>query len=294
MPPTYTFLASHDKQGYPSNTNLDESNADISQSVSTQLINEINNTLSESKSITETHPDWIKKADIKTVKDCEIQITFVGEQAGYKNALSYYVYDPTDPPTRFQDIDNIYIIFPNASKVGSGGLMSPGDTIKLAYEVTSSELISNKRYATTLDYLFPANKCISFVIHANRWKNNNTNYAYLATNHWMYSSDPVLNGENQENLKQHFVAFKSESEPDKIIYGCEDIMRTHSNCDHDFNDLLYYVTPTPFNAIDTSSYNSNSQQTFKGTVMCEDLLNKINADLDYDDFCVEYKITENI
>lgn len=292
--PNYTFLSTYNNYGLYDNINLDEDGNNIFHTVSSDLLDEVNTELSEGTTVVDKHPDWIKKSDIITTDNCEITLTFVNEGAGYKNALSYYVYDLDDPPTRFHDVEDIYIIFPNASKNGSGGQMNTGDTVQLAYEVLSYTTDNNKRYATSLNYTFPANKGISFVIHANRWQNNGTEQAFLSVGHLMYSSDPVLNPEPTNSLKNHFVNFQSSVEPEKIIYGVEDTLRTRAWCDHDFNDLTFYLTPTPMSAVSPKSYNSTTQQNFKGTILCEDLKNRVNADLDYNDFTMEYEVTENL
>lgn len=292
--PNYTFLSSYNNYGRPSNINKNQNGDDIFQLVSSELLNEIDVELSESSSVVDRHPDWIRKSDIITTDNCDITLTFVNEGAGYKNALSYYVYDLENPPTKFNDVDDIYIIFPNASKSDSGGEMLSGDTIQLVYEVLEYTTDNNKRYATSVNYTFPANKGISFVIHTNRWNNNGTPQAFLSVGHLMYSSDPILNPEPTDSLKNHFVNFRSSVEPDKIIYGIEDVLRIRPWCDHDFNDLVFYIKPTPINSILPVSYNSTSQQKFKGTILCEDLKDRKNADLDYNDLVMEYEVSENI
>lgn len=293
MNTNYIFISDYDNYGYPSKVNLDENNNNIKETISAELKNEIDEVL-VNNNVIDNHPDWARKSSIVTTDNCEINLTFLDEQAGYKNALSYYVYDIDNPPTRFSEIDNIYIIYPNASRLNSGGKMVSGDTMKLAYEVTSYTVDNNKKYAQTLNYVFPKDKGVSFVVHSNRWKLNGTSNRFLSIGHQMYSSDPVLNPEPRENIKHHFVNFRSSTEPDKIIYGAEDILRTKAFCDHDFNDLIFYVTPTPMTAILNNSYNSLEEQEFTGTILCEDLLNRPKADLDYDDLCLEYKVTEII
>ena len=294
----YTFLSKYTNDGYPLKINLDENNANIKETINQKIIDEIDNELSESSKnggVTSNHSDWIKKSDIVTSNQCEIKLTFIKEGAGYKNALSYYIYDLDDPPTRFSDINDVYIIFPNASSLNSGGKMVAGDTMKLVFNVTSHTKVNGNMYADTVDYKFPANVGISFVVHSNQWKSGGSSgTGNLAMGHLMYSSDPILNPEHDPDLKQHFVNFRSYADPSKVIYGVEDIRRDRSWCDHDFNDLCFYVTPTPTNAFDEYCYNSTVKQRFKGTILCEDLLNRPNADLDYDDLCLEYFVTENI
>ena len=289
----YTYLSTHNNFGYPDNINLDENNNDIFNPISNDILTEVSTTLPEQNTVLDNHPDWIRKSDICTKDNCEIAITFISEGAGYKNGLSYYVYDIDNPPSQFNQIDNIYIIFPNASEQGSGGNMNIGDTMKLAYEVISYDTDKGRRYATGLNYVFPANKGIGFIISANQWKNNGTSNCFLRTGSLMYSTDPVLNREPTYSLKNHCVNYLSSVDPSKIIYGFEDIKRTASYCDHDFNDLVYCINANPITSLQPT-YNSSSKQTFSGTILCEDLLNRPGADLDYNDIVVEYNINETL
>lgn len=133
--PNFTFLSSYNNYGVYNNINKDEYNNNINQNLSSEFINEITDKLSEGSKITDKHPDWIKKSDIITKGECELSLTYINESAGYNNALSYYVYDLDDPPTRFNDIEDIYIVFPNASNLNSGGELKSGDTMKLVYKV---------------------------------------------------------------------------------------------------------------------------------------------------------------
>ena len=287
--PLYTFLSPYDTMGYPSNINVDDKAQNIYSSISQTLLDDIYVTFPAGRTLVDIHPDWIKKSDIRTIDTCEITLTFIHEGAGYKNGLSYYIYDLDSPPTRFQDIDNIYIVFPNASMTGSGGSMNTGDTMKIPYNVTSVTVQNDIRFGQTFDYVFPENKGIAFVLHANRWRSGK-----LLVDHIMYSSDPVLNPESSETLQNHFINYISPVDPTMIIYGVEDIRRSRSNCDHDFNDLVFSINPSPISSIDASSYNSTTKQIFKGTILCEDLLNTPNGDGDYDDICFEYVATETI
>jgi len=109
----------------------------------------------------------------------------------------------------------------------------------------------------------------------------------------MYSTDPNLNRETVPSLKEHSVNFRSSSNPEFIVYGFEDIRRTAPYCDHDFNDLVYSIKSSPVDAFVDNSYNSYSKQRYTGTILCEDLKNRPNADLDYNDFVVEYNIVEH-
>jgi len=288
---TYTFLSTHDKFGVP-----DSINSEPIETISDELIDEINSTLTEGNTIYHRKPHWIRKSDIFTTDNCEIKLTFVNEGAGYKNGLGYYVYDKDHPPNRFSDITNIFIIFPNASLNNKGGKLVPGNTMKLVYEANSYDQAggSNKRFMTensSNNFIFPAGKGIGFVCLSNRWKNNGNTNAYLGVGHGMYSTDPSLNPESP-GLKDHSVNFASVSSPGKIIYGFEDLRRDIWS-DNDFNDLVYYITATPFSSIDGNSYNSTVEQKYKGFILCEDI-KPGKGDFDYNDLIMKYNVTESL
>jgi len=289
----YTYLSSYNNRGIPTRVNLDSDNQNIMNNATSSLVTESLAFLPGGQTIVDVHPDWMRNSDISTVDDCEITLTFLDEGAGYKNGLSYFVYDKANPPSRCVDIDEVFIVFPNCSKVFSGGSMVSGYTMQLAYNVTSHTITNGRRFASGFDYIFPAGKGIGFIIHANKWTGDGSSGAYLRTGTGMFTSNPVLNPEPLESLRHHAVNYKSVVDPTKIVYGFEDIRRTKGNCDHDFNDLTFFITPSPLTAIDTT-YNSTTSQVFQGVFLCEDLLNKPTADLDYNDLGGTYKVTETI
>ena len=283
----YIYLSEYDSNGVPQTLNLDELSNDISKTIKSSVLTEIDTVLKEEKSVLINHPDWVKSHDIHFNSSSELTVTFVEEGAGYKNAFGYYVYDTDSPPSRFGYIDKIGIIFPNASKTGSGGKMSPGDTMKIPYTYTTKSVDGKTYVDTVTSWSFPANKSVGFVVFANGWKDD-----HVRINTSMFSSNPNINPEPIE-LKQHFVAFRPEN-TDIIVYGVEDINRTKSYCDHDFNDLIYFVTPTPITAVDIRSYNYTTQR-YEGTFLCEDLsVQKTIQDRDYNDFVGEYYIEEKL
>jgi hypothetical protein len=297
----YSFLCDHDNNGKPDNLNVDpRDGSDIFRSTSSSLLTEIDQNLpGGSSKVTTKHPDWIKKSDIYTVADCEISVTFLHEGAGYRNTLGYYVYDRNDPPSRFSDIEELIVILPNASLDGSGGKLSSGDTMQLAYTIDSDTSYGGpggkqKNIMQTATWVFPPGKGIGWVCMSNRWKANGTSGAHVSYGSIMYSSDPILNPENTLAKRDHCVNFQSTSEPDRIVNGFEDIHRDRSYCDHDFNDLVFCVNSNPIEAIDPISYNSTTKQTFKGTILCEDLIDRPKIDYDYNDLTLRYKAVETL
>lgn len=288
----FVYLSRYSNRGVPDKLNLDENDLIIKQTISSSLVNEVNTNLPGGVTVVKNHPEWIRKSDLETTDTCEITLSFITEGAGYKNALAYYVYDKASPPNRFSDISKIFVVFPNASKIGGGGKLSAGDTMKLVYEDLSTETVRGKKILLTANYLFPANKGIGFVCLANQWKADGTPGAHLNTNHRMYSSDPALNPEHKDSLKHHCVNYRSSVDDSKIIFGFEDLRRDHYS-DDDFNDLVFIVTPSPISSINVASFNSMSTQTYNGHILCEDI-EDTSSDFDYNDLTLKYEITEHI
>ncbi len=287
----FTYLCEYSNHGVPNKLNIDHSFNNIQENVSNELLSEINTNLPGGVTVLNKHPEWIRKSDIYTSDNCTINLTFVSEGAGYKNALGYYVYDKKTPPNRFSDVGEIFIIFPNASLNNKGGKLNAGDTMELVYSATTTSS-GGKNFVDVANYIFPSGKGIGFVCFSNGWKLNGTNNAYVNVNRFMYSSDPSLNPESSVDKKHHAINFQSSVENDKIIYGFEDLRRDHYS-DNDFNDLLFYIKPSPINAIERYSINSLEKQVYDGYVLCEDIRSG-KGDFDYNDLTLHYSVIEKM
>ena len=67
-------------------------------------------------------PSFVDMTALTITEDVTGRVTFLGEGAGYRNALGIY---KVDEDGTISDVD---ILFPNASKVGSGGNLVPGES----------------------------------------------------------------------------------------------------------------------------------------------------------------------
>lgn len=293
--PTYIYLSQFSNQGVPDRINVDEKGSPISIPISDEIVKEsLENLPNGNKTVVDIHPDWVRKSDINILNNCEVVTTFVSEGAGYKNTLYYYVYDTENPPARFSDLDKIYILFPNASLPGKGGNLKQGDSMKLVYE-SEVEKINGKNFVKldSANFIFPEGKSLGFACGANAWNLNGSSRAFVNTGKGMFSTDPVMNPERYSNLRHHAINYRSQVDETKIIYGFEDIRRDKRWCDHDFNDLIYCVTCTPFKSIIDGSYNSVKTQTYNGYIVCEDIAHK-SGDHDFNDLMLQYHIVENL
>lgn len=178
------------------------------------------------------HPEYIANGSTTNIlmqTGGDVWVTFVDEGAGYKNVLGYYSYPQTSPPAAIPPNNQLKIIFPNVSKLNSGGGLLPGHKVFLGH--------------------FDAGTVISWFLIADGFRNG----AVTAGN-WRLFSNSNFNPESNPLLRAHNVLLY-DSVYNKVILGFEDIRRDYSSCDNDFNDALFYVSCTPDTAIATNSMN---------------------------------------
>ncbi|HOP50162.1 MAG TPA: choice-of-anchor A family protein [Ignavibacteriales bacterium] len=199
------------------------------------LIQRIQATLPERKNLFTRKPEIIQDYQVILSKQADVYVTYVTEQAGYRNVLGFYTYDKNNPPATINDIANIMtIIFPNASNYNSGGGLLPGNKVKIG--------------------TFPANTVIGFFIIANGW-----NGSQVTSGNWWLFSNSKFNPEANDTLKKHFVLFNDEP-TGKIILAFEDI-RNDQGSDKDFNDCIFYVTTNPIDAANNDSLPNTDPET---------------------------------
>ena len=223
---SYKYLGEYSYNGTPKYL---ENPGDI---VSQETIDLVKKSLPSSYSVPDYNPQYITsgyETDIQVSSRADIWVTFVEEGAGYKNVLGFYTYDLDNPITSSPSIEDITIIFPNVSLLGSGGGLQVGDKVKIG--------------------TFEAGTGIGWVLLANAWKSNTES---IGNSLWDLFSNPDFNPESEESLRHHNVLLADPSN-ERVILGFEDIRRDISNCDHDFNDAVFYVTANPYDAIVTSN-----------------------------------------
>ena len=200
-------------------------------SVETQEM--ISNSLPESYPVPDYNPHYISSGydtNLTINQTADVWVTFISEGAGYRNVLGFYTYDLDNPPTTAPNDEDITIIFPNASALGSGGGLQVGDKVKIG--------------------TFEAGTGIGWVLLANAWSSS---AGTVGTGLWKLYSNPDYNPEAQESLRYHNVLL-SDPENERIILGFEDIRRDYGSCDNDFNDAIFYVTASPYAALKTTNY----------------------------------------
>ncbi len=222
----YKYLGTFTSEGVP---NYLEKTGDV---FTPSFLKSVKNSLPESYPVPKYHPDYINKGtetEIKLVKDADVWVSFIDEGAGYKNVLGFYTYDMNNPPKTAPAASNITIIFPNVSKIGFGGGLVAGDKVYLGR--------------------FKAGTGIAWFLIANGFNATNST---VVNGLWRLYSNPNFNPEADSSLKRHTIILKDTAEK-AFALGFEDVKRDLVNCDHDFNDVIFKVQVTPFEAVKSDS-----------------------------------------
>ncbi len=196
------------------------------------LLADINASVPEYSKLPDTHPQYLadgNDANLILIDSCDVWVTFVHEGAGYKNVLGYYTYEYGATVDDVSDIENQTLIFPNVSYYNSGGGLYSGDKVYIGR--------------------FGPNTVIGWFIISNGYVSSNQT---VGSGNWKFYSDPALNEETTESLKQHVVMLKDEAR-NLFVLGFEDILRSSTGCDQDFNDAVFYATANPIEAVKTTN-----------------------------------------
>lgn len=223
----YQYLGSYTSNGTPLYL---ENPGDI---VSAETLQMIANSLPEGYPVPTYNPHYISSGydtDVQLIEEAEVWLTFVGEGVGYKNVLGFYTYDINNQSSTAPQPEDVTIIFPNASALGSGGGLQTGDKVKVG--------------------TFSAGTGIGWVLLANAW---NSSSSSVGSGLWQLYSNPDYNPESQASLRYHNVLL-NDPDNERIILGFEDIRRDYGSCDNDFNDAIFYVTANPYTALSTTNY----------------------------------------
>ncbi len=220
----FSYMGTYNNQGRP---NYLEPVGDV---VDQSLLNVIANSLPEGQPVPEYNPQYIAggtNANTKLTDDCEVWVTFVHEGAGYRNALGYYTYPTSSPPASVDDIDDFYIIFPNVSFQGSGGQLQTGDKVYLGSFVEGTS--------------------IGWFLVPNGWESGTQQVEYQGAGFDIRYSDKAFNTFTSPEFRNHVVLLQ-DPDAELLLLGIEDINRPSG--DNDFNDAMFYLTATPFEAVD--------------------------------------------
>lgn len=183
----------------------------------------VRDALPESVESPVANPEYFDNAptNAELSQEADLYVTFIMEGAGWKNTLGFYTFDPNDPPESPEDLEDMTVIFPNVSAEGSGGSLIPGHTVHLGR--------------------FPAGTAVGFFLVAQGWNGDVSNGYYT------HYSNYEFNRESDSQLLQHNVLLNDITR-NQLILAFEDVTRSSSSCDNDFNDAVFSVSSYPENA----------------------------------------------
>ncbi|MDH7913332.1 LruC domain-containing protein [Winogradskyella sp. SYSU M77433] len=284
----YYYMGSYNTGGTMGLPHYLESESD---NLSQEFLDGVNASLPENKPVPDFNPEYLtsgNELDVVVTDLSDVWVTFVTEGAGYKNALGYYVFDTQNPPANPSEIDSIYVVLPNASLAYSGGELYAGDKVRLG--------------------TFQAGKTISWVLFQNAWTGSGTNVNTTK----FYSRSDFNTVESDPNMRQHTVQL-ADFGNQRLLNGFEDQTRSQGS-DNDFNDLIFYVSANPWEAIEIGSIPqvtpstdndgdgvSNEsddfpddplraiRNTYTGSLAFEDLW-PAQGDYDFNDMVIDYEI----
>ncbi|MBY6186654.1 LruC domain-containing protein [Marinobacter hydrocarbonoclasticus] len=228
----YQHLTGGPAAGY-SQKGKPDSVTNINNTLPGNVLNNIYDMLPEGTAV---NPSYIApdiKSNIEIDPDLNgyatVQVAFLNEGAGYRNALGFFVYDTDAPPASYRDITAHTLIFPNSSKPPEGS-MKQGDQVDLGVQLT-------------------AGQSIGFFVVPNGWGWSGSYGNISSDGPWNqpFYSLSGLNPERKSSDRRHNVVFV-DTQNDLLMLGFDDQLYTAG--DKDFNDLLIAVNVTPFEAVD--------------------------------------------
>lgn len=217
---------------------LNQNIGDISP-LSNREIASVAQLLPQRNALHRSNPEWLCDNSFDFVDHSYVVLTFIGNLKGFRNSIGYFIYDTHDPPKSVEHIDECYFIFPNCCDVSSGGALKRGDRMILAYQFTKNNLsdsdTSLNSYITPTGFIFPPGKSVGFILYSNGWKGSYIN-KYMKPFVSLSSHNPEQSKEHQ----YHTACIKMQDDS-KLILGFEDMNRSLSSCEHDFNSVILVV-----------------------------------------------------
>ena len=278
----------YDKSGKPKNKLLSNISGDLDAEMLAQFYGLVPDGVAVDTSLLGSTFNNISVKD-EYVGTVSVKVAFLDENAGYSNALGYFIYDTSNPPSDITNIDSTtehVVIFPNASK-DAGGELSEGDQVDLKIELT-------------------AGQSIGFFIASDNWveDKNGEQKTDLLFDQPFYTL-PALNPSSSEG-RQYHVLFDG-NDPDvtlvagssgAFIYGFEDRPLAGTGAgDRDYNDLSFHVEVTPLSAIANRgsakklSKVGDIENSKQGKLAFEDNW-PMQGDYDFNDAVVSYDLTK--
>jgi hypothetical protein len=193
----------------------------IRETIPPDLVTQLRNTLPNGRNLQQLSPqffgDTVQTATLLT-DSAEIWVTFLNEDAGWKNSMGFYSYQSGSAPTHPDSISNMTIIFPNVSFEGGGGGLRRGDRVCLG--------------------TFPAGTVIGYFLIAQGWNNGE-----VTSGLYTHFTDDNLNPVGQQNV------YLYDPTREMFVLAFEDIRIGSRGCDMDYNDATFKITADPVSAV---------------------------------------------
>ncbi len=219
----YQYIGAYTTNGTPNYLGTNET-------IATDYLSRINDALPEGSSVPSLNPNYIYSGydtNIIVENTTNVTVTFIGENTTYKNTLGYYTYDINSPSTQAPNPEDITIVFPNTSAVGSDGGLISGNTVSIGN--------------------FNTDTGIAWVLLVDGWNNTSVDSGL-----WQIYSNPDYNPECDETLRPHNILL-ADTANETIVLGFEDIRRDYPGADHDFNDVLFHVSADQYSDLKTTN-----------------------------------------
>jgi hypothetical protein len=159
---------------------------------------------------------------VELIKDSEVYVTYLAENAGYRNSLAWYSYDKNLPPTSASQLD-LHVLFPDVSS----DILTPGNRLKLQ------------------DDPFTAGTIIGFVLIINGWQGKvDFDKTKLYTDYQF----------NSNNRQQHILFMEKTCQ--ELVLAFEDNTTVSDSSDADYNDIIFTVEDNNVHKLNTA-FNSN-------------------------------------
>jgi len=191
-----------------------------------QFIHRLSLTLPEQVDLRRSYPEYIRdEANLAFEDTAVVGISFLHEGIERRNAVGFYTYPTGNPPQSVDDIDDLTIVFPNASFTDNGRGLESGNRVHLG--------------------VFYPNETIGWFLITDGWDGQD-----VGEGSGMFYSNSSLNTERSDELKKHTIML-FDQETERFILGFEDRYREELGAHvHDFNDVVLAIIITPADAVD--------------------------------------------
>lgn len=180
-----------------------------------------------SDDLTIRQPEWFTESvltDILLKEDTDVEIMIWGETTHHQNSVGYYSYASESRPENPSDLQDMTIVFPNATITSSGSHLMQGDKVCLADFSKNTQLGFFLAYKGFVD------------------GEVTTGYKMHYSSRWLNKYRPI----KQQNI------ILAVPEQQTLVLAFEDVQRPYH--DQDFDDGIFLIKFSNPNAVDWSAF----------------------------------------